>query len=141
MIDPTDRSHPIVAQYPSKVSRSCPPTHEYMSGNTMNRIYCVATVLIVCVSIKTRYLCHLCHNDTDTLYHNTHNTISRFATGCRRPIGCLKLQVIFLKRATHRWALLRKTTCKDKASYVSSPPCICVTCATLILTNSIATQY
>ena len=34
-------------------------------------------------------------------------------TGWRRPIGCLKLQVLFRKRATHYRALLRKMTCKD----------------------------
>ena len=43
--------------------------------------------------------------------------------GWRRPIGCLKLQVIFRKRATNYRALLRKMTYKDKASYDSSPPC------------------
>jgi len=43
-------------------------------------------------------------------------------TGWRRPIGCLKLQVIFRKRATNYMALLRKMTYKDKASYGSSPP-------------------
>ena len=41
----------------------------------------------------------------------------------RRPIGCLKLQVIFYQRATNHRALLRKTTYKDKASYGSLPPC------------------
>jgi len=45
-------------------------------------------------------------------------------TGWRRSIGCLKLQVIFRKRATIYRALLRKTTYKDKASYGSSQPCI-----------------
>jgi len=40
------------------------------------------------------------------------------------PIGCLKLQVIFRKRATIYRALLWKMTYKDKASYGSSPPCI-----------------
>jgi len=44
--------------------------------------------------------------------------------GSRRPIGCLKLQVIFHKRATNYRALLRKMTYKDKASYESSPPCV-----------------
>ena len=33
-----------------------------------------------------------------------------------RPIGCLRLQVIFRKRATNYRALLRKMTYKDKAS-------------------------
>jgi len=36
-------------------------------------------------------------------------------------IGCLKLQVIFRKRATNYRALLRKMTYEDKASYVWSP--------------------
>jgi len=44
-------------------------------------------------------------------------------TEWRRPIGCLKLQVIFRKRATNYRALLRKVTCKDEASNGSSPPC------------------
>ena len=34
-----------------------------------------------------------------------------------RAIGCLKLQVIFRKRATNCRALLWKITCTDKASY------------------------
>jgi len=44
-------------------------------------------------------------------------------TGWRRLIGCLKLQVIFRKKATNYRALLRKMTYEDKASYGSSPPC------------------
>ena len=44
-------------------------------------------------------------------------------TGCRRPIGRRKLQVIFRKKATCYRALLRKMTYQDKASYGSSPPC------------------
>jgi len=44
-------------------------------------------------------------------------------TGWRRHIRCLKLQVIFRKRATDYRALLREMTCKDKTSYGSSPPC------------------
>jgi len=46
-----------------------------------------------------------------------------WTTGWRRCIGCLKLQVIFRKRATNYRALLREMTCEDKASYKSSPPC------------------
>ena len=41
----------------------------------------------------------------------------------RRLMGCLKLQVIFHKRATNYRVLLRKMTYTDKASYWSSPPC------------------
>ena len=44
-------------------------------------------------------------------------------TGWRSLIGCLKLQVIFRKRATNYRALWRKITCKDKASSESTPPC------------------
>jgi len=43
--------------------------------------------------------------------------------GSRRPIGCLKMQVIFRERATNYRALLQKMTYKDKAFYASSPPC------------------
>jgi len=39
-------------------------------------------------------------------------------------IGCLKLQVIFRKRATQYRALLRKMTHEDKAPYDPTPPCI-----------------
>jgi len=48
----------------------------------------------------------------------THNT------GRPRPIGCLRLQVIFRKRTTNYRTLLQKMTYNDKASYGSSPPCI-----------------
>jgi len=44
------------------------------------------------------------------------------STGWRRPIGCLKLQVIFHKKTTNYRTLLQKITCKDKACYGSSPP-------------------
>jgi len=49
-----------------------------------------------------------------------HSTLS---IGWRRPSGCLKLQVIFRKRATNYRALLRKMTCEDQASYDSTPLC------------------
>ena len=39
-----------------------------------------------------------------------------------RPIGCLKLQVIFRKRASNYRALLQKMTYTDMASNGSSPP-------------------
>jgi len=59
---------------------------------------------------------HLQH--TATLYNTLHHT-----TGWRRLIDCLKLQVIFRKRATNYMALLQKMTYEDKASYDSTPPC------------------
>ena len=45
-------------------------------------------------------------------------------TGWRRPIRCLKLQVILRKKITNYRAFLQKMTYKDKASYGSLPPCI-----------------
>ena len=47
-----------------------------------------------------------------------------FITGWRRPIKCLKLQVIFRQKATNYGALSRKMTYEDRASYESSPPCV-----------------
>jgi len=44
-------------------------------------------------------------------------------TWWRRPIGCLKLDVVFCNRFTNYRALLQKMTYEDKASYGSSPPC------------------
>jgi len=44
-------------------------------------------------------------------------------TGWRRLVRCLKVQVIFRKRANNYRALLRKMTYEDKASYDSTPPC------------------
>ena len=44
-------------------------------------------------------------------------------TGLRSPIGCLKLQVMFRKRATNYRALLWKIIYKDKASHGSTSPC------------------
>jgi len=67
-----------------------------------------------------RYLClrdYMCDMTHSHLWHVVH-------TGWQKPIGCLKLQVIFCKRATNYRALLRKMTCEDKASYESSPPCM-----------------
>ena len=42
----------------------------------------------------------------------------------RRCIGCLKLQISFHTRAANYRAVLWKMTYKDKAFYVSSPPCM-----------------
>jgi len=64
-----------------------------------------------------------------TLHHvckascHTHEWITSY-TGWRRPTGCLKMQVIFHKRATNCMALSPKKPYKDKASYGSSPPCM-----------------
>ena len=59
-----------------------------------------------------------------TFKHSDLKDLSNSHMGWRRPIGCLKLQAIFRKRATNYRVLLQKMTYKDKASYESSPPCI-----------------
>jgi len=51
---------------------------------------------------NSHYPTHNSHYPTHNSYYPTHDT------GWRRLIGCLKLQVIFRKRATHHRALLRK---------------------------------
>ena len=69
--------------------------------------------------MSNTWMSHVTHiNDSCRTHH----------TGWRRPIGCLQLQVIFSKRANDYRALLRKMTCKDKASCGSSPPCIHEAC-------------
>jgi len=55
--------------------------------------------------------------------HKDNSVKCRGGTGWPRPIGCLKLHVIFRIRATEYRALLRKMTYEDKASCGSSPPC------------------
>jgi len=42
------------------------------------------------------------------------------------PIECHKLQIAFRKRASNFRALVRELPCKDKASFASWPPCMCV---------------
>ena len=44
-------------------------------------------------------------------------------TGWRRCIRSLKSQISFRKRTTNYRAVSREMTCKDKASYDSTPPC------------------
>jgi len=64
---------------------------------------------------------HLPWRGKITQFSTTHAHVKR--TGWRRLIGCLKLQVVYRKRATHHRALLQKMTYEDKASYDSTPPC------------------
>jgi len=67
----------------------------------------------------------------DSLQYTTHlyvcltcEILHVWSIGWRRPIGCLRLQVISRKRATNYRALLRKMTYNDTAWCGSSPPCI-----------------
>jgi len=68
-------------------------------------------------------------NDNPNAIDGIYIWIRKPIIGWRGPIGCLKLQVIFRKRATNYRALLRKITSKDKASYGSAPPCTYVSSA------------
>ena len=56
--------------------------------------------------------------------HCRHRMTLDVSTGWRRLMGCLKLQVLFRKRATNHRALLLKMTYKDKAPDDSTTPCI-----------------
>ena len=72
----------------------------------------------------------LVYTNTVSEYGCTHTILARhllmyadkMRTEWRRRIGCLKLQVIFRKRATNYRALLWKMTYKDKASYDFTAP-------------------
>ena len=79
--------------------------------------------IYICTYIYTKIRLHT-HIRRHTATHlDTQQQIATHCTGWRRPIGCLKLHVISRKRATNYRALLRKMTCKDKASHGPSPPC------------------
>jgi len=76
------------------------------------------------VKVTVRRGADVCHICAILMYMNTYILFWTLSyTGRRRPIGCLKLQVVSRQRTTSCRALLRKMTYKDKASYGSSPPC------------------
>ena len=81
----------------------------------------------ICIYIYIYTYIHICVYIYIYIYVYIHIHIHIYTTwydtGWRRPIGCLKLQVIFRKRAINDRALLQKIPYKDKASYGSSSPC------------------
>ena len=94
--------------------------------------HCNATLFSTFTYVNTSthdiYICK--HKHTRTHLHmqtqahtHTHTLVCKHISVWRRPIGCLKLQDIFRKRATNYRALLRKMTCEGKASSDSTPPC------------------
>jgi len=89
-----------------------PATHTYTRIYTCNHIH-----MPIHIYIYIHIYMYIWWHDSPMQY------IRNCSTGWRRPIGCLKLQVIFRKRATNCRALLRKMTYKNKASYGSLPPC------------------
>ena len=100
-VDPTNERHPI-PEIPNRFSKQDHETCGYYRS------------LLQKSPIKETLFCRL--------YVQHELSKQDQATRWRRPIGCLKLQVIFRKRAINYWALLRKTTYEDKASYDSTPP-------------------
>jgi len=70
--------------------------------------------------------CHDLNELNETSAHMQNKDFFYSDTGWWRLTGCLKLQVIFRKRATDSRALLWKMTYEDKASYGSSPLCISI---------------
>ena len=86
----------------------------YLSQTSI-RAHFVFTRMHIWICVRYRYIhAHILYS----------SICKQGSTGWRKPIGCLKLQIIFRKRATKYRAVLRKMTYKDKASYASSPPCI-----------------
>ena len=70
---------------------------------------------------------HISRNRLPPKFHHLLRQWNKWLSmGRRRLIGCLKLQVIFRKRATNHRALLRKIIYEDKASHDSTPPCTIV---------------
>jgi len=76
---------------------------------------CIANARSLTLRTNERVISHI----TSAMW----DTTPSFSTGWQRPIGCLKSQVIFCKRATNYRALLLKMTYEDKASYDSTPAC------------------
>ena len=115
--------HPMGLRHP--VARHCFLFHNCVCACVCVRVcvcVCACLSLYVCVYVcvyasVTQQACVYVHTSrpTNSLY-------GKSCTGWRRPIGCLKLQVIFRKRATNYRALSRKMTYKDKASYDSTTP-------------------
>ena len=81
---------------------------------------CVRVCVCVCVYVSERWRER---EERKTKRQNLNDCWSQLDTGWRRLIRCLKLQVIFCKRATKCRVLLRKMTYEDKASYDLKPPC------------------
>jgi len=97
---------------PANVPSQCIHTYIY----TYTKIYMRAYTCTY-IHIYTHIYVHMC------IHMHLHIHVYICIIRWRRPIGCLKLRVIFRKRATNYRALLRKITYNDQASYGSLPPC------------------
>ena len=117
-----------------------PPQHnQYVLDCNMLQCVAVCCSMLQCISARIRALaskfvamcCGVMHYIC--AYSRANSIVVSICvavrgTGWRRLIGCLKLQVIFCKRATNFKALLRKMTYKDEASYGISPLCNVLRC-------------
>jgi len=82
------------------------------------RVYVHTSICVyIFVHIRAKEPCIYTANNYGSLWGIRHYRVAKMH---RLPY---KLQVISRKRATNSRALLQKMTCKDKASYGSSPPC------------------
>jgi len=111
------------------VNESCRTCEWVVSHIWVSRVTHVNESCLTCQWV----VCHMSMSCVTPMSESCHtyekSHVTNRPTGWRRPIGCLKLQVIFRKRATNYRPLLRKMTYKDKASCESSPPCTpCQTC-------------
>ena len=75
------------------------------------------------IPINKRTNKHTCEHMSHGIF-TKQKTNRVWNTEGQKSIGCLRLQVIFRKRATNYRALVRKITYKDEAFNGSSPPCI-----------------
>ena len=86
-------------------------------------IHAVECVYMYVYVGKIQFQMQLLHCFSESSNKSNHHHISTLSSDRRRPIRCLRLQVIFRKRTTNYRALLREMIYEDKASYDSSPPC------------------
>jgi len=99
-------------------------THKHTHTNTHILRHCHIShgIHTQCMQLNiTKILC-----DTVILnFNGSKGDLCAMHSWRQRLIGCVKLQVIFHKRATNYRALLQKMTYTDKASFDSTPPCTC----------------
>jgi len=128
--------HQICIKYASNMHRHLIKRHTDTDTQTHTRTHAYTanrerhTYMHTFIHTKSRKIhihayIHTQQTKSDITYTQTHQIQRDTHTGWRRPIKRLKLHVIFCKRATDNRALLLKMSCKDRASYGSSPPCTC----------------
>jgi len=107
------------------MSQICVMWHKYTQTHAHAHRHTEHTCTNMCDVTHVRIISH----DEWVLSHVWMIRVSQWLrhitrSGWQRPIGSLKLHVIFRRRATNYRALLRKMTNQDKASYGSLPPCV-----------------